>query len=86
MTMELFIPFKKNQYREGIFLNEYKGKFYLVQAQMSKNGGTVFKKFCCPVFKDIIQEERKMPMGIQLKDRKEAIEILTKILSLLEGR
>jgi len=86
MTIEIFIPFKNNKYREGLFLNEYNGKFYIVQAQMSKNGGSVFKKFCCPVFKNTIQEERKMPMGIQLKDRKEAIEILTKILSLLEGR
>jgi len=86
MTSELFIPFKDNKYREGLFLNEYNGKFYIVQAQKSKNGGTVFKKFCCPIFKDTIQEERKMPMGVQLKDRKEAIEIITKILSLLEGR
>ena len=46
MAFEKFFPNSKSEYGEGIMLQEYAGKWYLIDARKPQNGdGTVYKSF-----------------------------------------
>lgn len=71
------------KYGRGILLEEYEGKFGLVAANKSQNGGTIWKQWGYPQTKDKQPRERALPWKVVLGNKAEAIKILEFFLSQL---
>ncbi len=84
MTFEIFFPYPKSEYNEGIMLEEYKNTYCLVSAMSGQNGA--FKKWCYPQTKNRFASEKAIPWKINLGNHRESIDMLRKILDELENK
>jgi hypothetical protein len=83
---ELFFRIEGGEYGDGVLLNKYGDGYSLIAAQESQNGGTIFKRWCKPVFgKDRKVSEKSVPMGVKLGNRTQAIGILRAALAALDN-
>jgi len=80
MAFEIFFKRESSEFGEGILFQEYKDNFYLIAAG---RGHAIWKKYCFPQKKDKNPTEVAIPMGVNLGDRYEAIEMLEKFLKVL---
>ena len=82
---EVFFRIEGGEYGDGVMLNKYGDSYSLVAAQESQKGGTVYKRWCKPIFgKDRTVGEKSVPMGVKIGNRNQAIGILRAALAALD--
>lgn len=80
------LPFKieGSEYNEVVLLEKYGDRYSIVLGQESRNGGTVYKKWCYPqrrVDNQNLPAEKAIPMRIPIGDRNQAIAIMQGMLA-----
>ncbi len=84
MAFQKWYKVPSSEYREGFFVEEYKENFSIV-AGTEGNEGTNFKRWVFPQDKDRQPREKAIPMGVKLGTRREAIEVLRKVVAELSN-
>ena len=62
MAFEKFFPNSRSEYNEGILLQEYNGKWYLIDARKPDGDGTVYKSAGYKLFKKKPIEKNGEPL------------------------
>lgn len=83
---EISFPIANSQYNEVIILDKYGDNYSLIAGQKGKTDGKLYKRWCFPQAKDKKPSEKSIPLKITLGNRKEAIEMLMKLLDALDGQ
>ena len=82
---EFFFRVEGSEYGDGAMLNKYGDQYSIIAANESQTGGTVYKRWCKPVFgKDRTVGEKSVPMGVKIGNRTQAIGILRAMLAALD--
>ena len=81
---EVWYKIESSEYSEGFFLQEYKENFFLVAGGEGREG-TNYKKWVFAQTKDKQPAIKAIPMSVKLGTRREAIEILKKVLGELSN-
>lgn len=72
------------KYGDGIALNQYNNEYSIVQARKSQDGD-IWMEWCHPAKKDG-PGEKKFPLKVSLGMKEQAVQILEKIIYMIEGR
>jgi hypothetical protein len=62
MAFEKFFPNSRSEHNEGILLQEYAGKWYLIDARKPDGDGTVYKSFGHKLYKKKPIEKNGEPL------------------------
>lgn len=83
------VPFKieGSEYNEVVLLEKYGDRYSIGLGQESRNGGTIYKKWCYPqrrVDGKNVPAEKGIPIRIPLGDRNAAPKMLRGMLAIFE--
>lgn len=81
---EIFIPVPNSKWNEGVMLQKYGDGYSLISARTGSDGQN-YMRWCFPQDKDRKPLAKSLPWKIGIGNRLEAIEILRKCLTALEG-
>lgn len=68
---------------EGVMMTEYEGRIGLYRYQRGRDSEKLFMRMCHPTTKNG-PSEKKLPMGIELGPKPQAIAALTQFLAMLK--
>lgn len=71
------------KYNRGILLDEYNGRYSLVQARQGES--KVFVQWCKPKQGDDKYASKDLPLGVRLGSKDEAVKILKNFIAAIQG-